>query len=143
MGGQKLVWIDFERNDRFVEALIAQLAIFWNCVLRKQPPPVDGSESTRGVLARLHPKDNGQVIDLPDEAVGWSRRLAEIKEKQKALESERDLIENEVKAAIGANSIGRLATGGGFSWKHQTVHYKAKEAYEMEKRVLLPLKVKA
>lgn len=142
VGGQKLVWLDFERNDRFCEALVQQLSIFWNHVLRKQPPPVDGSESCRSVLARLHPKDNGQVVDLPPEAAEWSSRLAEVKTIQKALEEERSLLENRVKEAIGENTMGRLATGGGFSWKHQTTHHPAKEAYESEFRVLRAYKEK-
>lgn len=145
VGGQKLVSFDFDRNERFCQSLVEELTLFWNGVLRKEPPRVDGSESTARTLLRLHPKDTGAEIILPDEAVDWARRLAEIKleqdvlkASQKTLQEERDLLENLMKAEIGPATIGRLPTGGGYSWKHQTL--AAYEVAEAEFRVLRPIK---
>jgi putative phage-type endonuclease len=64
IGGQKLKWFTVERNDRFIESLIVKLAEFWDLVESKTPPPIDGSEATLETINRLHPDDDGTVVDL-------------------------------------------------------------------------------
>ncbi len=63
-GGNRLRWYEVDRNDRFIDAMIPRLEAFWELVQTKTPPPIDGSEATLGTIKRLHPDDDGSVVDL-------------------------------------------------------------------------------
>lgn len=140
IGGQKLRYFDFERNDRFIEALLPKLAAFWKSVENQTPPDVDGSLVTAKILARLHPDDNGETVELPDESANWLREIEDAKAAIKEAEAIKTANENKVKAAIGDNTFGMLPDGSRFSWKTQTAHHEAKDAYESTYRVLRKLK---
>ncbi len=108
-----------ERNDRFIEAMLAKLTEFWRYVELKEPPPADASAGTAAALARLYPKDTGAVIDLPEEAAEWAAKLAEAKAAKKEAEAIERECSNLIRAAIKDASYGRLPDGGGFSLKAQ------------------------
>lgn len=136
IGGQKLRWFDQERNERFIKAMADAEAAFWEKVLSQTPPPLDGSEATAEIITRLYPRDTGESVALPPDALEWDTRLCEIKAQLKALEEEKRLLENRIKAAIGEASIGVLADGTIYTHKLQTNHYPATEAREVSFRVL-------
>ena len=120
IGGQRLKWFDFERNDEFIDLLIPRLRAFWDLVEAKIPPPVDDRLATAKVLAKLHPEDNGETIELPAEAAEWDERLLAIKDELKALEQEKTGLENKFKSALSDATWGVLPAGGRYSWKTQT-----------------------
>jgi putative phage-type endonuclease len=64
IGGQKLVWHDFEVNKRFITVTLKKLSEFWDLVQSGNPPEVDGSDSTTEAIKRLWPVDEGGAIDL-------------------------------------------------------------------------------
>lgn len=119
IGGQKLRWFDVERNDRFIAALLPKLDAFWQSVMNKTPPEVDGSAATAKVLARLHPDDDGSEIILPDESANWTRTIEDAKAAIKAAEAEQVAAENKLKAALGSATFGMLPDGRIWSWKTQ------------------------
>lgn len=108
-----------ERDDRFIQAMIAELSKFWRYVELKEPPPVDGSVASSLALARLYPRDTGAVVDLPAEAADWAAKLADAKSQIKAAEDVKRECENKIKALIQDASYGRLPDGSGFSLKAQ------------------------
>ncbi len=120
IGGQKLRYFDFERNDSFVQALLPRLAEFWRLVEARTPPAVDGSLATAQVLAKLHPEDNGDTVALPAEAAEWTERKAAAKEIIKAAEADVLDCDNRLKAALGDATFGVLPDGSRWSWKTQT-----------------------
>lgn len=136
IGGQKLRWFDQERNDRFIKTMIDAEAAFWETVQAQKPPAVDGSESTAEVLKRLYPRDSGESVMLPTDAARWDERLCDLKAQLKALEEEKRLLENQLKASIGDATSGILSDGTVYTHKLQTNHYPAKEACEVSFRVL-------
>jgi len=87
-------------------------------------------------LTRLYPKDAGSTVALPSEAMEWfdeSRALdAEIKAKTERL----DLIKNFFRQALGEHAHGILPDRRRVSWKWEKAHYEAKDAFDIEKRVL-------
>jgi putative phage-type endonuclease len=117
IAGRKFLWCDTGRNERFCQFLLEQEASFWNGVERGIPPEVDPSDSTREILGRLYPKDSGQSIELPIEAIAWDEQLTFAKAEIKAAEERKQDAENRLKAAIGAATIGLLPGGGGYTWK--------------------------
>lgn len=120
IGGDELAIRKLERNQRFIDAMIVRLGEFWRCVESGEMPPVDESEATKAMLAKIYPRDlPGSTVALPNEAIDWDRELVEVKEQIKTLESKRTGLENQIKAAIGDAAVGELPFGGSYSWRTQ------------------------
>lgn len=107
------------RNDRFIDAMVKRLIEFWGYVQRREMPPVDESEATAKLLAKLFPSDNGQTVTLPAEADQWLAERELAKEGIKKLEAKLGLVENQIKAAIGDATFGETSSGRLVSWKEQ------------------------
>ena len=120
VGGDELVIRLLERNQRFIDTMVVKLREFWGFVERREMPPVDESEATRAMLGLIYPHDTGDEVSLPTDATEWDHELTDVKEKIKSLESRKTLLENQIRAAIGNASLGRLPFGEGYSWKEQT-----------------------
>lgn len=121
-GRRKLRWFDFDRNERFIEALLVKLDEFWRMVETQTPPPIDWTEGCRQAIHALHPDDNGQTMILPPESLAWDRNLQRVKRHIKILERFEGEYENRIKLAIGDATYGDLPDGSGesYSWKSQT-----------------------
>lgn len=119
-GGDPLLFCDIHRNDAFIDALMEREHDFWvNHVMAGVAPDPDGSKATTNALKLLHPKDNGEILFMPEEATQWSEQLNRIKSRMKELAEDKKLIENQIRAAIGENTFGVLPSGEGWSYKHQ------------------------
>lgn len=118
-GRQTLKFFDFDRNQRFIDALTGKLEEFWRLIETRTPPAVDWTEGCARALFALHPQDNGATVDLPPEAAEWDAELQAAKERIKEAEKVATEYENLIKAAIGSNTFGRLPGGGSYSWKLQ------------------------
>ena len=136
IGGQKLLWFDAVRNQKFILAMMAAEDEFWIRVMSKEPPEVDESPETRKILQQLHPQDNGESIALPPPAILWDEQLETTKRELKELESQKRLLENRLRAAIGDNTFGCLPDGTTYSYKTQTTNYPPREASTATFRVL-------
>ena len=136
IGGQRLLWFDIDRNENFIATLIDAEREFWRRVIEQDPPPVDGSDATVDALKKLYPTDNGDAIALPPEAIAWDARLVEVKQSQKDLDRERNLLENRIKETLKDATAGVLPDGTAYTYKSQTTNYKAREATTATFRVL-------
>lgn len=120
IGGNQFRWIDVERNEAFIELLRRKCVEFWRLVESRTPPPVDGSNSTAEVLKRLFPKDTGETIALPGEAVSWDdeyrQACADVTEAEKRKASAKA----KIVAALGDATFGVLPAGGRYSFATQT-----------------------
>ena len=118
MDGREFEVFRFERNDRFIAVMLAEVKEFYERLQNGDPPPVDGHPSTAAALAALHPDDNGETVTLPREAVDAAIALDLVKMRIKDLDAEKALHENVLKWAIGDATFGE-APGIRFSWKTQ------------------------
>jgi predicted phage-related endonuclease len=128
------------RNERFISYLIEREEEFWHRVQTGNPPPADGSDSTREVLNRLYPSDSGESISLAPELADKAEQRRNLKAQIKAMETAVQTIDNEIKAAIGEASLGLFADGSGFSWKSQ--HRDSYTVAACDYRVLREIKAK-
>ena len=117
MGGNKLRHWDFERNERFQEAMIHRTREFWRCVELEMPPAIDGSMATANALAKLFKDEDGTAVVLTEEYAKETDRLEEIRYQQSELKKERDEIENRLLAAIGTATYAILPDGASYSLK--------------------------
>ncbi len=118
VGGQEPFCHRINRNDGFIEkALIPACKKFFDCMQSQTPPNIDGSEATAKALKLLHPDDDGSEVMLDDRFVDLDHSLQTIKANMKSLDLERRTIENEMRAAIGASTFGRIPNGVSYSLK--------------------------
>jgi putative phage-type endonuclease len=93
-----------ERDEDLITSLIDVAAEFWDFVVHDEPPPVDGSETTRRTLARAW-AHAGEVVELDRSWLKDVEHRAELTETIGLLEAERAVIDNRVRAAMGAAEV--------------------------------------
>ncbi len=119
MGGNNLKVLDALRNEEFISLMIEKEEEFWDLVQRDICPPADGHPATTEAIRKLHPKDSGEVVLLPDEFALSRQRLKAITEEKKSLEQEEECLKNEIRLVLGPASYGVLPQGGGWSFRNQ------------------------
>lgn len=120
LGGNEPITILVERDEPFIAALVEETRKFYDLVHSRTAPEIDGSEATARALRRLHPHDNGAVVQLPPEAMDWDEELTFVKTKLKDLEECERHYKNRIVAAIGDATFGVLPNGSQYSYKTQT-----------------------
>lgn len=134
VGGNRFMFADMKRDDELI-AMIRKLEIeFWERVLTENPPPVDGSDSTKELLGRLYPRDTGEIKVLPAELLEWDEKRAAANAALKAAKAAKQEAENVIRAAIGDATVGQIEGGPAYSWKWQK--RRAHTVKEAEFRVL-------
>jgi len=133
IGGQRFVWIDFDRNDETIALLQDEARAFLDRIERRDPPPVDGHAGTTRAIKKLHPADSGKTIDLPDRFAEMDALRAQLQDQIKADEQRLEALDNEIKARMCDATWARIPGGGRFQWK--TVDYRAsvRKAYTVRK----------
>lgn len=116
--GRDFEVFSFNRDDRFIKAMLAEVAEFHERMLSGDPPPVDGHPSTAAAIAALHPDDNGETVMLSKEAIEAVMLRDIAKARMKDIEEEIRRHENVIKAEIGDATFGE-GPGIRFSWKTQ------------------------
>jgi putative phage-type endonuclease len=117
VAGREFRWVDVEINRDFIQAMVEAEGKFWKMVEGHEPPPPDRLEETGKALRALYPRDSGETIALPDEALVWHGDLVEAKAKVKEWEAKKVEGENKIKAAMGGATFGVLINGSRYSWK--------------------------
>lgn len=119
VGGNRFMWADIQRDDELIAMIREIEAAFWAGVIAGEAPAVDGSDSTKELLARLYPKDTGEVVELPIDCLKWDGQLEAANADLKAAEAAKQEAQNHIRALIGDASVGVLP-GVSYSWKWQT-----------------------
>ncbi|MEU4850529.1 YqaJ viral recombinase family protein [Streptomyces gilvosporeus] len=118
VGGNRLVVHRVERDEQLVEHLVALVGAFWQQVLDRTPPPVDGSSATADLLAHLHDVEPESVtVADPDAVLPLLAQLDEIKQREQHLADERRLVENRLKALAGEAELVQVQGETAFTWK--------------------------
>src|SRR3990172_6078577 len=111
-GGQTLRIIEHQRDDEFCSWMLDRLQAFWEGnVLKKTPPPIDGSEATAAAIGRYYRGAKGIQMELPVQAIGWAKVRTDAKVAVKHLETSITTAENLIKGAIGEATVGLLPGG--------------------------------
>lgn len=126
IGGNTFRWIDVDRNDSFIAYLVEECYRFATDVEQGRRSPVDASEMTAEAIGRMYPRDDGNTIHLPDDAIDWHRDREEAIAVIKAAEGRKRLAENRLKDALGAATFGSLP-GGRYRYRaHEVAEYTVK-----------------
>ncbi|WP_044737260.1 YqaJ viral recombinase family protein [Geobacillus kaustophilus] len=109
IGGNKFRWDVIERDEEIINYLIEIEAEFWQRVIEKRPPEVDGSEASTNLLNLLYPVES--VVDdeaeLPGEVDALIAELEAVNAEIKQKSEKKVEIENKIKALLGERERGR------------------------------------
>jgi len=137
IGGQKLIHLDVERDDAFIDKMVAAETDFWDRVLREDPPPADDKESSAKALALLYPTSSGESIALPaNPFFDLADDLEVTQATIKLAEARKRGMENKVKRFMGEAEFGILPDGSSFTWKEQSRKAYTKKIEASSYRVL-------
>jgi predicted phage-related endonuclease len=101
------------------EQLVELGVDFWKQHVETQtPPPVDGSDSCKRLLAQLHPKDTGEIIAAPEDLLPHIAELYQVKQQSNELYKKQLELENLIKANMkDASLMEARGWSKPFSWK--------------------------
>jgi|ETNvirnome_2_300_1030623.scaffolds.fasta_scaffold01928_6 putative phage-type endonuclease len=131
------VWFDVGRNDTLIEAMVPRLDEFWERVQNGDPPPIDGSESTRQTIYRMHPThsdDSGSVVELPPDIVSVVRDLDAAKRLIAEYTEDKKQRENQIREWIGDAQYGQF---GNIMYSNSTTERKDTIKVAMDQRAAL------
>lgn len=136
VGGVEFLWCDIERDEVFIDLLRKVEGQFWQSLIDKIEPAVDGSDHTRKTLAALYARDTGEIVALPPEAIEWDNERLALKEQIEKLEERAQEIDNKFKAAIKDASAAELPNGVIYTYKLQTAkeYTVASKTYRVMRR---------
>lgn len=150
IGGVEYHEFEVQANRLYQERLLELELEFWDRVTSENAPPVDGSQETALLLARLFPEVAGtQHYDkdgnpdgvipphtmLPYEFALLDDEREENRAKIKELTDRNNVIDNQIRQAIGSNQEGWMPHCI-YSWKEETRTIKAREESTSTSRVL-------
>jgi putative phage-type endonuclease len=102
LGGRDFVVHTVERDDEMFASLLVIGKRFWfDHVVPKVPPRIDGSESALRYLQARHPRNFGTMLPATPESDLLASVAAESRRKLARAESEKEEAENRLRALIG------------------------------------------
>lgn len=102
--GKDFRWFTIERDDAEISALMAAEKQFYEYMTSGNPPPIDGSESTREAIQAVQgeaPEEEPEPADLSGKKQALDT-LMEINAAIEQLEEQRDAIKNQLIESIGS-----------------------------------------
>lgn len=109
-----------ERDEKEIAALIEAEAAFWHRVETKNPPPVDGSDSTMATLAAIYPTETvAGRVQLTGKAASLIGDIETMKAERDALGESINRAKATIMQEIG-DAEGGQCDGWRVSWKSQT-----------------------
>lgn len=109
--------VPVEFDPAFFEEIQSRCERFAAYVRERVEPPVDESEMTYDAIYRLHPDDNGETVELPEESDRWATEWDVLKKIASDTETSIKALKNKIVAAIGDATFGETPMGHRWSWK--------------------------
>lgn len=116
--GREFKWFEIARNEDDISALAAAEREFWELVQSGKEPPVDGSQSCTDTIGTIYSDSRPDTIDISAYRIELVRR-EKLTAKIKEFESERNAIDNELKAYMCEADTAET-NGYKVTWKSQT-----------------------
>lgn len=107
IGGQHYKHRLIPRDDDIVNYLVQIESDFWQKVVNRTPPEMDGSKSSADVLSLLYPESvPDSQIELPPEAQELIDHFESAQETEKEWTEKKDQAVNKLKALLGEYEVG-------------------------------------
>ncbi|WP_406322783.1 YqaJ viral recombinase family protein [Streptomyces sp. NBC_00519] len=106
LGGNRLIIHRVERDEQLVENLVEIVGRFWQHVLDRTAPPIDGSKATEDLLGHLYDvKADASTVADPAEVLPLLERRRELKAREQRTADELREIDNWLKATAGEAEV--------------------------------------
>lgn len=122
IGGQDVVHVPVDRNDKFCEVLVEHEMAFWQRVINQLPPDADSHAKTAQALADIYPEEDGESLAMPGDYFSVADELLTQKAHRTYCDVRIRELENRVKREMGNASYAVLPNGSG--WTRKTVKRK-------------------
>jgi len=135
--GDQVRIFEIDRHEEFIQTLRKHIDDFWwNHVVPRIPPTVDGSEATKAAIYRMFPQSGDYAIALgvADEEV--LERYEQVRSQIKELEATELELGNRLRMKLGDASYGISPNGRCISWKTVPVREHMVKA-RIDRRLLL------
>lgn len=120
IGGNRFLWKVIERDDELIEMMISAEKDFWENYVLRHIPPVHKITPTTDSLKRLYPFDYGNIAAIDDETEENIKLLLQIKESEKELKTQKEMLEIKIKLAMKDTSV-ICNSQYKVTWKEQAV----------------------
>lgn len=118
IGGNRFVWKFIQRDEKVIELLIILEERFWKYVKDKEIPPLDGSEASKQLLAKLYPEaEDTKTIELPEEALLQIHIYEDAAREEKKIVEQKEEAANKLKAMLMDAETGTIGDRE-VSWKN-------------------------
>lgn len=122
IGGQRFLWKDIERNDKFILYMVAKVETFWAMIQKGDLPEAEATDNE--ALRLLYPQhDPGKTIELSCEGHDLDLEFDLVKSELARYKERKEKAEAQLKQMMGDAEYGTLPDGGKYSWK--TSEHKA------------------
>lgn len=101
IGGQRYLHRLVERDEEIIRYLVQIEADFWRLVETRTPPPMDGSDASAELIARLYPESRPEKIRLPADAEALIAEYEQAKAEEKAAAARAEAAANKLKMLLG------------------------------------------
>ncbi len=117
IGGNQFRWYFVERDKDLINMLIQLENAFWQQVVARTPPPIDGSQASSDLLSYLYSNSipKSQII-LPDDAITLIQEYEALAAQEKVVSEKKEEASNKLKSMLQDNEIG-LCLDRIISWK--------------------------
>ncbi len=109
VGGNHFVYHVVERDEVMIAKIIAMEKYFWetNVIGGVEPIP-DGSEATTNYFNSRFSNSNGEVIELPEEALAICEEYERLSEQLKEIETAKNAAANQLKVLLKEAEVGTV-----------------------------------
>ena len=109
VGGNHFVYHVVERDEVMIAKIIAMEKYFWEThVIGGVEPIPDGSEATTNYFNSKFSESNGQIIELPEEALAICDEYERLSEQLKELETAKSAAANQLKSYLKEAEAGTV-----------------------------------
>ncbi len=110
IGGNQFRYYYIERDDEMIGLLIMLEKHFWDCVIKKIPPKIDGSKASSELLNRLYPQGKSKtVIPLPEDALDLIKQYEDGQTGESSSSLKKDEAANKLKSMLGTYEYGSIS----------------------------------
>jgi len=127
-GNLQLVSWDVPRHQKAMDRVLREEERFLERIEKQDAPPVRAADAA--ILGKAWPLAKPEVIELDDTLRDMATRYDALVSSMKAGEDARDLLEAELKSALGEHEKGVFSDGSSITWKTHTrkAHTRTVEA---------------
>ncbi len=121
VGGNWPVDHRVDRDDELVRDVEDAVDEFWQRVINRDPPPIDGSAATAELLGHLYDVEPGKVAGLdPAEVEPLLKERAEAEANIKAAAARKQAADNHLKTLLGDAEVAMCAGKKAYTWREHT-----------------------